>query len=69
MLFFTKKHEIGVTSSLRNATEVRIVSLSGVTIANFTIQPGETVNTYIPVSGVYIVRAAGGRYQKKLAVK
>ena len=69
MLFFTHRHEIGVTSSLRQATKVQIVSLSGVTIANFTIQPGETVNTYIPVSGVYIVRAAGGRYQKKLAVK
>jgi hypothetical protein len=69
MLFFTQRHEIGVTSSLRDATEVQIVSISGVTIANFTIQPGETVNTYIPVSGVYIVRAAGGRYQKKLAVK
>ena len=33
------------------------------------IKPGETVDTDIPVSGVYIVRAAGGRYQKKLAVK
>ncbi len=69
MLFFTHRHEIGVTSSLEKATDVRIVSLTGVTIASFTIQPGETVNTYIPVSGVYIVRAAGGRYQKKLAVK
>ena len=69
MLFFTQRHEIGVTSSLRDATEVQIVSISGVTIASFTIQPGETVKTFIPVSGVYIVRGAGGRYQKKLAVK
>ena len=69
MLFFTQRHEIGVTSSLRQATEVQIVSISGVTIASFTIQPGETVKTFVPVSGVYIVRAAGGRYQKKLAVK
>ena len=69
MLFFTQRHEIGVTSSLRQATEVQIVSISGVTIASFSIQPGETVKTFIPVSGVYIVRAAGGRYQKKLAVK
>ena len=69
MLFFTQRHEIGVTSSLRDATEVQIVSISGVTITSFTIQPGETVKTFIPVSGVYIVRSAGGRYQKKLAVK
>ena len=69
MLFFTQRHEIGVTSSLRDATEVQIVSISSVTITSFTIQPGETVKTFIPVSGVYIVRSAGGRYQKKLAVK
>ena len=69
MLFFTQRHEIGVTSSLRVATEVQIISISGVTIASFSIQPGETVKTFIPVSGVYIVRGAGGRYQKKLAVK
>ena len=30
---------------------------------------GVYFNTSIPGSGVYIVRAAGGRYQKKLAVK
>ncbi len=69
MLISVHKHDVSVTSSLRNATDVHIFNVSGVTIANFTIQPGETVNTYIPVSGVYIVRAAGGRYQKKLAVK
>jgi len=48
---------------------VRIVNISGVTIANFTIQPGETIERYIPVAGVYIVRADGGRIQKKLALK
>lgn len=69
MLFTLRRHEIGVTSALNEATDVRIFNVSGVAIASFTIQPGETVNTYIPVSGVYIVRAAGGRYQKKLAVK
>ena len=63
------KHEIIVKSSLRYATDVRIVNVSGLTTASFTIQPGETVNTYMPVSGVYVVRGAGGRYQKKLAVK
>ena len=69
LLFTIRKHEIAVTSSLRRAADVRIVNISGVTIANFTIQPGETIERYIPVAGVYIVRADGGRIQKKLALK
>lgn len=69
LLFTIRKHEIAVTSSLRHAADVRIVNISGVTIANFTIQPGETIERYIPVAGVYIVRADGGRIQKKLALK
>ncbi len=69
MIFTTSRHEIIVTSHLRKEADVRIYNISGITVTNFTIQPGETVNTYIPVSGVYIVHAAGGRYQKKVAVK
>ena len=69
LLFTIRKHEIAVTSSLRRAADVRIVNISGVTVANFTIQPGETIERYIPVAGVYIVRADGGRIQKKIAVK
>ena len=69
MIFTTSRHEIIVTSHLRKEADVRIYNISGITVASFTIQPGETVNTYIPVSGVYIVHAAGGRYQKKVAVK
>ena len=69
MLISVHKHDVSVTSSLRNATDVRIFNVSGVAIASYTIQPGETVTTFVPVGGVYIVRAAGGRYQKKLAVK
>jgi len=34
-----------------------------------TIQPGETINTNIPVAGVYIIRAANGRIQKKFGIK
>lgn len=63
------RHAISVTSSLRQPTDVRIVSASGVTIASFTIQPGETIDTDIPVAGVYIVRADNGRYTKKIAMK
>lgn len=69
LLFTIRKHEIAVTSSLNHEADVRIVNVGGVAIANFTIQPGETVERYIPVAGVYIVRADGGRIQKKLALK
>jgi hypothetical protein len=48
---------------------VQVYSTSGVVISSFTIQPGETVETDINTSGVYIVRAANGRYTKKLALK
>lgn len=34
-----------------------------------TILPGETVERDIPIAAVYIVRAAHGRYTKKIAVK
>jgi hypothetical protein len=69
-LFFTiRKHMLSVTSSLRREADVRIVNMSGLTIATFTIQPGETVNTHIGVAGVYMVRADGNRIQKKLAIK
>ena len=64
-----RQHAVSVTSSLRREADVRIVNMSGLTIANFTIQPGETVNTHIGVGGVYMVRADGGRIQKKLAIK
>ena len=34
-----------------------------------TLEPGETIEKPIRMTGIYIVRAAGGRYQKKLAVR
>ncbi len=67
--FYTKKNLIGVTSTLRTATDVAIFNTSGLTIASFTIQPNETIETPLPTSGVYIIRAAGGKYNKKISVK
>ena len=67
--FYTKKHLIGVESSLNKETDVLIVNTSGLTIDKFTIQPGETIETPVPMSGVYILRAAKGRYNKKVSVK
>ena len=69
LTFTVGRRKITVTSSLRRDADVRIVNVGGLTIANYTIQPGETITTDIPVSGVYIVHAANGRYQKKLAVR
>ena len=69
LLFTIRKHEIAVTSSLNHEADVRIVNVGGVTIANFTIQPGETIERYIPIAGVYIIRADNGRIQKKIALK
>ena len=67
--FFTKRRVIGVSSTLREAADVRIYSTTGNTIAAFTVQPGETIERDIPIAGVYIIRADGGRIQKKLALK
>ena len=67
--FYTKKHLIGVESSLNKETDVLIVNTNGLPIGKFTIQPGETIETPAPMSGVYIIRAARGRYNKKILVK
>ena len=69
LVFTIYHHTISVTSTLPCEADVRIYNVSGNLISNFTIQTGETVNTNIPVNGVYILRAANGRIQKKLAVK
>ena len=69
-LAFTIHHRtISVISSLRDEADVHIYNVSGLAIANYNIQPGETINTNIPVAGVYIIRAANGRIQKKIAIK
>ena len=63
------RKKIIVESSLRYATEVRVVTVSGVTLNTFTIQPGEVVETRVNTSGVYIVQTADAEYTKKLAVR
>ena len=69
LIFTIRPHRIDVSSTLRREADVRIVNTGGLTIANFTIQPGETISTNIGVAGIYMVRADGGRIQKKLAVR
>ncbi len=69
LLFTVHPHRLDVSSTLHHAADVRIVNAGGLTIANFTIQPGETIDTNITVAGVYVVRADGGRIQKKFAIR
>ena len=69
LVFSAKPRKLVTTSSLRQPADVRVYRTSGVAIASFTIQPGETIETDIAVPGVYIIRAANGRYTKKIAVK
>jgi hypothetical protein len=69
LLFGVRRHTVVVTSSLRDEADVRIVNVNGQTIASYKIQPGETVETPVYNSGVYIIRAAGGHYTKKVSVK
>ena len=66
---FAKRKKIVVESNLRETTEVRIVNATGITVSTFTIEPGETVETRVNTSGVYIVLTSDGRYNKKLAVR
>ena len=69
LLFTVRNRMITVESSLRHEADVRIVNASGVTVDVFNIQPGATVSTDMLTSGVYIIRADNGKYQKKLLVK
>jgi len=51
----TRRHAVIVTSTLRHEVPVTIVTTSGVVVAHFTIQPGETIETNLPNVGIYIV--------------
>lgn len=69
MEFSAKKHKIVVTSHMRSTTDVGIFNVSGLCIGTFNIDPGETIETPVNTSGVYIIRAAGGHYTKKVTIK
>ena len=66
---YAKRKKIVVESSLGYTVDVRIVNVAGITLNAFTIEAGETVETRVNVSGVYIVETTDSRYTKKLAVK
>ncbi len=66
---YGKRHKVVVESNLRYVTDVRIVNVAGITQTSFSIEPGETIETRIETSGVYIVYADNGKYVKKVIVK
>ena len=60
---------ITVSSTMSEAVSVRILNTAGQTLAEFNIQPGETVETRVNISGVYVIQSADGHYTKKLSVR
>jgi hypothetical protein len=66
---WTKKDKIYVQSSLSFTEDIRIVTPAGVTVATFTVKPGQTVEVQADFSGMYVVHTLDGKYIKKVAVK
>ena len=69
LIIESRQGKIIVTSALRRSTDIRIVNVGGQTVDAYTIQPGQTVETPVAASGVYIVRDTYGRHLRKLLVK
>jgi hypothetical protein len=69
IMAYPKRNKIVVESALRDETVVQIYSAGGALIDTYTLKPGETNETTIYSAGAYIVRAANGRFTKKLSVK
>ena len=62
-------HSVIVTSNLKNTADVRIFNVGGLCVANFNIEPGQTIETRVDNAGIYIVQPSDGRYTKKLTVR
>ena len=63
LLIYAKKGKIVVESQRKTEATVRILTTSGLTVNTFAIQPGETVETPIHATGIYIANG------KKLRVE
>ena len=62
------KGKIVVESTLSTTADVRIVTAGGNALTVFTIEPGQTIDTRISSTGIYIVTASDGQ-TKKLRVE
>jgi hypothetical protein len=60
---YVKDHRIITTSHLKEAVVISIVNVGGISLANYVLQPGETQETRVQNTGVYIVN------KKKVFVK
>lgn len=60
---YAKDHKIITTSHLKDPVAITIVSVAGITYANYVLQPGETIETPVHTNGVYIVN------KRKILVK
>jgi hypothetical protein len=52
---YTRGYKIFTTSHMNEVTTIRIVNAAGATITDYVLQPGETIETPVAVSGVYVV--------------
>ena len=66
---WTKKDKIFVESTLSFTEDMRVVTPAGITVATFSVKPGQTVEVQADFSGLYIVHTLDGKYTKKVAVK
>ena len=66
---YARKSYVVVESSLSYTEDVRIVTPAGITVAAFSIKPGDTVEVRADFSGMYVVHTLDGQYMKKVAVR
>jgi hypothetical protein len=66
---YAKKGHIVVESSLSFTEDVRIVTAAGITVAAFSVKPGDTVEVRADFAGMYIAHTLDGKYTKKVAVR
>ena len=66
---WTKKDKIFVESSLKFTEDMRVVTPAGITVATFSVKPGQTVEVQADFSGMYIVHTLDGLYTKKVTVR
>ena len=66
---WSKKDKIYVQSSLSFTEDLRVVTPAGITVATFTVKPGQTVEVQADFSGMYVVHTLDGLYTKKVVVK
>jgi hypothetical protein len=69
LIIWSKKDKIYVRSSLNFTEDMRIVTPAGITVATFTVKPGQTVEVQADFSGMYIAHTLDGKYTKKVSVK